>query len=373
MTQFNNPAYPPVVAHPQPAPQPPPEPPRDVPFRFTGTADEYFRIWIVNVALSVLTLGAYSAWAKVRTRQYFYRNTWLEDSSFEYLANPIRILKGRVLIAVVLGALFAVQHYSVALYAVLAFGLFFATPWVVVKALAFNARNSAFRNVRFTFQGSTGEAFGVYALAVMVYIFTFGMGYPYAKWRLSQFYVGKHLYGDEAFSWDTQPGAYFKVFLVSMAITVGIVVMTVAVFAGGAVVFDQFDTAADPASSLPKMAPMIMLGVMYLLFVLPFAYNRAYLTNAMYGGVTIGSHRLVSELEFLPLLKIYVTNFLAIVFSLGLLTPWAKVRLARYRAESMKLLSIGPLQARRYELARGAGALGDAAVDLGDFDLDLGV
>lgn len=36
-------------------------------FEFRGRGGEYFRIWIVNLALSLLTLGIYSAWAKVRT------------------------------------------------------------------------------------------------------------------------------------------------------------------------------------------------------------------------------------------------------------------------------------------------------------------
>jgi uncharacterized membrane protein YjgN (DUF898 family) len=44
-------------------------------FSFTGGASEYFGIWIVNVLLSILTLGIYSAWAKVRNKRYFYGNT----------------------------------------------------------------------------------------------------------------------------------------------------------------------------------------------------------------------------------------------------------------------------------------------------------
>ncbi len=36
------------------------------PLSFTGTAGDYFRIWIANIALTLLTLGIYSAWAKVR-------------------------------------------------------------------------------------------------------------------------------------------------------------------------------------------------------------------------------------------------------------------------------------------------------------------
>ena len=71
---------------------------RNIGFEFNGSAFEYFKIWIVNIALSIVTLGIYSAWAKVRTKRYFYGNTTLDGSSFEYLANPISILKGRLIV-----------------------------------------------------------------------------------------------------------------------------------------------------------------------------------------------------------------------------------------------------------------------------------
>src|SRR5579862_5722202 len=40
--------------------------------QFNAKPDEYFRIWIVNLALTLATLGVYSAWAKVRKLRYFY-------------------------------------------------------------------------------------------------------------------------------------------------------------------------------------------------------------------------------------------------------------------------------------------------------------
>src|SRR5512132_4595905 len=69
-----------------------------VPLQFTGQAGEYFKIWIVNLCLSVVTLGIYSAWAKVRRKRYFYGSTLLQGSSFEYLGNPVAILKGRLIV-----------------------------------------------------------------------------------------------------------------------------------------------------------------------------------------------------------------------------------------------------------------------------------
>ena len=47
--------------------------PIEYPFLFDGSATEYFRIWIVNLALSILSLGIFSAWAKVRTRTLLLR------------------------------------------------------------------------------------------------------------------------------------------------------------------------------------------------------------------------------------------------------------------------------------------------------------
>ena len=64
------------------------------PVRFTGNTGEYFRIWIVNIALTIVTLGVYSPWAKVRKFRYFYGNTSLADGRFDYHAKPKAILIG---------------------------------------------------------------------------------------------------------------------------------------------------------------------------------------------------------------------------------------------------------------------------------------
>ncbi len=64
-------------------------------FEFHGNAREWFGIWIVNLLLSIVTLGIYSAWAKVRARKYFYQNTYVADRNFDYHATGLQILIGR--------------------------------------------------------------------------------------------------------------------------------------------------------------------------------------------------------------------------------------------------------------------------------------
>jgi hypothetical protein len=72
---------PPDAGLPEPAPETEARPaaePVTAGFVFTGTTDEYFRIWIVNMCLSLVTLGIYSAWAKVRLTQYIRAHTTLD-------------------------------------------------------------------------------------------------------------------------------------------------------------------------------------------------------------------------------------------------------------------------------------------------------
>src|SRR5678816_3692258 len=74
-------------------------------FAFTGTTSEYFRIWVVSLALSLLTLGVYSAWGKVRKRRYLYAHTRVAGDGFDYRAPPLSILRGRVAAVVLFGGI----------------------------------------------------------------------------------------------------------------------------------------------------------------------------------------------------------------------------------------------------------------------------
>src|SRR3954468_4654839 len=112
------------LAKPAPPPLPVPETAghrRIVKPEFTGSAAEYFRIWIVNLFLSIVTLGVYSAWAKVRKKKYFYGNTRLDGDTFDYFASPIVIPNGPIVaVAVFVLYAFASELYPPAKFGFLA-------------------------------------------------------------------------------------------------------------------------------------------------------------------------------------------------------------------------------------------------------------
>ncbi|MBB6520631.1 YjgN family protein [Pseudoteredinibacter isoporae] len=151
-----------------PAPQP--EQPWQL-VKFHGTGGEYFRIWIVNLVLTLLTLGIYSAWATVRERRYFYGHTEVAGGRFDFHGKPLQILFGRIIAVVLLigwsqGALLhnAIPFISAAIV----LGLL---PMFLVRALGFRLRHTSLRNIRFGFSGKISEAYKAlwpYLVALLV-------------------------------------------------------------------------------------------------------------------------------------------------------------------------------------------------------------
>src|SRR5512147_2423243 len=134
----------------------------NLPFEFRGSGGEYFRIWIVNLLLTIVTLGIYSAWAKVRRLRYFYGNTYLDGHPFEFHGRPIAILKGRL---IVFGAyllfLIAAQVNPLIAFILIPLAIF-GVPWIIMKSRLFQTRMSSYRNIRFNFHGTYGGALGAF-------------------------------------------------------------------------------------------------------------------------------------------------------------------------------------------------------------------
>src|SRR5207302_10788431 len=101
---------------------------------FTGHGSEYFRIWVVNVLLTLLTLGLYSAWAKVRKATYFRRNTWIDGHVFDYHGNPVAVLRGRLAAVVLLPAYTCAFQFSHAAGVLTVTVLCAIGPWLVMRA-----------------------------------------------------------------------------------------------------------------------------------------------------------------------------------------------------------------------------------------------
>lgn len=343
----------PIEPQPRPAPQMPAAKSQE-PFEFKGAGGEYFKIWIVNVLLSIVTLGIYSAWAKVRRKQYFYGNTRVVGATFRYLADPIKILKGRVVVFVVFVCYSIVNQVFPPAALVGSFVFLFILPWLVVRSMAFNARNSSWRNIRFNFKGTYGGAAKTFILFPMLSILTLGILGPWAHYRQKRFIVENSYYGTTPFAFHATAGDYYRIvlmFLIPLFVAIAIVV-AVSLF-------------------LPMVGGPLMVVVMVVMYLYAFAYFTVKSSNLLYNSGALQKHRFKATMEIKAFAAILVTNTLAVVCTLGLFHPFAQVRAYRYKIEQLALLPSGDLAQFVADELKETSALGDELSDFMDFDFGL--
>jgi len=323
-------------------------------FEFHGTASEYFRIWVVNLVLTLVTFGVYSAWAKVRTQQYLASSTHLAGASFAYLADPMAILRGRAIVVGFFLVYFTASLVSTYLEFAMSIAMVLAIPWAVVRSMSFRAHNTAWRNIRFGFRADYGPAFGAYIGYPLLGTVTLGVLYPDAIFRQRRFIVNNASYGSTDFQIGSRSGQFYRLFglvlllVVVMSITVGLGVGLV----GGQAILG---------------AVLIALPFYFMMFGL----IAAGISNLTYEGAQLGSHRLSSKVPAVGLATVYASNAMAMLLSLGLLIPWARIRVLRFRLRHMSVRAAGSLDDF---VARQADDVGGAGAELGEsFGLDLGL
>ena len=150
------------------------------PLEFTGSGGEYFRVWIVNVLLSIVTLGIYTPWARRRTAQYFYGHTLVAGSPLEFTAQQRKMVVGfALLVLITIAYQLAVntgQDTAVGLF--LLAGALLA-PYIWASAMRFRLGATRWRGLRLQFTASWKEVYiaswPVFALALVWFCVFFGM------------------------------------------------------------------------------------------------------------------------------------------------------------------------------------------------------
>jgi uncharacterized membrane protein YjgN (DUF898 family) len=350
---------------------------REIPLEFRGSGGEYFRIWIVNLLLTIVTLGIYSAWAKVRRLRYFYGSTELDGSSFEYHGTPIAILKGR-LIAVAAYAVIAILGQLSPVTAILFAPLvIFGVPWIIMRARLFQMRMSSWRGLRFNFHGNYSGALGAFVGWPILAVLTIGILWPLALWKQVKYLLGNTAYGTQRFGFLSTSGTFYRFCLIALAIVVGAIVavaiLAAVIFGVSGIGQQLFGAGNNPQDLVRVMFSAAVLQLLFLYavaYMLVSAYFRANMLNASIGGVVVGPHRLYSRLKVAPLMWILLTNLVGMIVTLGLFYPWAKVRTVRYQLANTGVTATGDLGQFVTAAKEGTSALGEEVSEV--FDIDFG-
>lgn len=338
-------------------------------FEFHATGAEYFRIWIVNLLLTIVTLGIYSAWAKVRRLRYFYGNTRLAGAAFEYHGRPIQILKGR-LIAVGAYAIFYVVAQLQPLAAIGFLPLFvFGVPWIIMKSRRFQMRMTSYRGIRFGFDGDYPGALRAFVGWAALGVLTLGILWPRSIWEQARYVLSNSRYGTERARFVASRKVFYRFCFITLGL--GALLYTGAFAAVGALVAASGVETERPSEESAIGVGLGVGAVFVLVSLVLSAYFRKSYVNASFGGLELGPHRVESTLETWPLVGIYLANLVLIILTLGLYAPWATVRQMRYQRENVHVVARGDLDQFAAAASDGTDAIGEEVGDF--FDIDFGL
>lgn len=353
--------------------------------QFTGRGAEYFRIWVVNLLLTLLTLGIYSAWAKVRKARWFARHTLLMGDAFDYHGDPWRILLGRLLgLALLLGYSYAFLWSTNA--GLLMFGLLYAAgPLLFASAQRFRLGNTSWRGLRFGFDAPWQAVYKVclpllilWTVSTLVIELELGnaamwaslaltaLGLPWAHARLKQLQHAHARYGDQTFSFAPAQARFYGLYAAAFGLLLlggllAFLLMSLIAVLGG---------AQWARGGLLKI--LLPIGVVLVLWLTIWPYFAARTQQIVWGHTRLGDIDFIGEMRAGTLWKLALKQTLLVLLTAGLYWPFAAVALARYRVQALALRAGSPLEGVVVTAAAASdkGAAGDASADL--FGLDLG-
>ena len=339
-------------------------------FEFTGKAREFFGIWLSNLLLSILTIGIYSAWAKVRRRRFFLGHTLIGGHRFDYHADPKVILKGRAVVLSVLVVMSLVSELSPVLSGTSLVLLMLALPWLANRSLRFNARMTSFRNVRFDFSGTYGKSVLAFVLFPLLGLLSLGLLQPFATRYSGRYLAANYSYGEAKLESDPQLKRLYKGFFQAFTIILLPFVVLLAIVAQHDWDLERLILIQDAAATgwLIDLSPFALIIALYLAF---FHY-RAVARNSILGSLSIsGVHELKSEISGFRLAWIVLSNSFLTLSSFGLLQPWGAVRRWRYETVSLQLISGGSLDEFIGKIQPAEGVIGSEYTDLQDIDVSI--
>ncbi|MEY2687510.1 MAG: hypothetical protein RL375_1708 [Pseudomonadota bacterium] len=362
--------------------------PRRLAVQFTGSGSEYFRIWIVNLLLSVVTLGLYYPYAVARRRAYFYGNSRVGGDPLAFHGRGATMLKGYLIAAVLLAAYFLSQEASLTLAGLVLVLIVGLAPALFRSGQRFRMANTSWRGLRMGFAGDTAGAYrelaavmvvgavvlggNVIALAVVTLAgeagaALFGLAslvavlcVPYCQWRLKSFQHRHYRYGSATTDFELSASAFYG-----------------ANFRAGALMVATMLVLGIMAAVLvPALGPGPMIYIFGAVglagYVAAWAYYMAQIQNLVWNATRGPQVRFESTLSGGATARLAARNFLLTVLTLGLYRPFAAVAMARLRLEAVAVVVAADFEDRIRAVAGTAtDATGDAAGDL--FGLDVGL
>ena len=378
---------------------------RLLPVRFTASGSEYFRIWIVNLLLIVVTLGGYVPFAKARRLRYFYANTLVDGQPLAFHGDAWKMFRGFLVMVVLFGA-YAVSSYGsgwVSLGAFVVLALLWPALWR--SSIMFRLGNTSWRGLRMSFEGTRADAYRALLPLFVPTLLILGatawytnggdpkdpvaMGAawglmlpalgasmllllalaPWTMWRIKAYQHSGYRYAQVAAQYTGRKRAFYllalKLLLVALLALV-VFVTGVGVVAG----FAQSGKVNVTTATWGLYGLLALLAWIFTTWMTALA--AAGLQNLAWNHTDSPELRFSSALRAGAFTGLKIRNMLLVVITLGLYRPFAVVNETRMRLEALQARASGDIDAWLARAGSSAGTgSGEMSGDFFGFDIGL--
>lgn len=337
---------------------------------------------IKNFLLKIVTLGIYGFWGKTEVRRRIWSAIRLNGEPMQYTGTGKELFIGFLIVFGVV--ILPVSLLSVA--AVFAFGP--RSPWLQVfnvavyvamflllgvgihRAQRYRLSRTNWRGVRGGLDGNSWSYAWTHFWTGLVLLVTLGWASPWRSTKLQQLIVNDMRFGDRHLQFDAPSGPLYKRFAVLWFGALVIVALIGGALAAAGLAGRGLEDLTKPDPSMMLTIIAVIYGAMFvgfLLYGVLSAFYRAGMMNHFAAHTTYEGLRFSATATTGSLIWLTISNLLIVLFTLGLLSPLAQARAARYFVTRLAIDGEAPLGAIT-QGAQDAAKRGEGLAQVFDVD-----
>lgn len=198
-----------------------------VQFEYEGQGGAFFMLYLKNLLLTIVTLGVYSFWGRVKIQRYVFSNSKFYGRYFDYHATGkekfIGFLVGSAVLAIFFSIVGGLQSLG-GVFAIIGGLIVFAAvilgqPYFLIGSRKFLLSRSSWSNIRFRFSGDYKELLNITLKGMIYSVLTLGFYTPFFVVSIKKYMTEESAIGSKSFSYDGDGWDFFKVFIVGYLLT----------------------------------------------------------------------------------------------------------------------------------------------------------
>ncbi len=316
------------------------------------------RLTVVNLLLSIITLGFYRFWAKTNVRKHIWSSVHINSEPLEYTGTGMELFKGFLMVffCLILPYILAVtaatfvqgpeSPIAIALQGAFFLAIYVLWGFAIYKARKFQLSRTNWRGIRGTLVGNAMTYSLLYFGSILAKSMSMGWATPVMNTVLAEQITNDMRFGDAAFKFKGRAGPLYPTYALCWILTLVAIVAVITIFVVSSTLSSELKSIFSPDAApetITEIAGYLALAgiVLFLVFmlVIPMLWAiytakemRTFATYTRFDGVPF-----TLNATWGSVIRLTIINLLLIVFTLGIAWPFVQQRIVKFFVDRMKL------------------------------------